>query len=72
VRSITEWPSGGRARRATPGGTIGPRGQSYPGSAHCLPLGLLPRAPSQAKSGTTTIFANELDAGSFKRPSNDL
>jgi hypothetical protein len=37
-----------------------------------LPLGLLPLAPSQAKSGATTIFVNELDAGSFKCPSNDL
>jgi len=43
-----------------------------PGSAHCLPLGLLPVAPSQAKSGATTIFVNELHAGSFKCPSNDL
>jgi len=29
-------------------------------------------APSQAKSGATTIFVNELHAGSFKCPSNDL
>ena len=43
-----------------------------PGSAHCLPLGLLPVAPSQAKSGATTIFVNELHPGSFKCPSNDL
>jgi hypothetical protein len=35
-------------------------------------LGLLPLAVSQAKSGATTIFVNELDAGSFKCPSNDL
>jgi hypothetical protein len=37
-----------------------------------LPLGLLPLTSSQAKSGATTIFVNELDAGSFKCPSNNL
>jgi hypothetical protein len=36
------------------------------------PLGLLPLALSQSKSRATTIFVNELDAGSFKRPLNDL
>src|SRR5262249_31871160 len=63
-------------RMAERGGLDEARRQQPPGSAvgsaHCLPLGLLPRAPSQAKSGTATIFGNELDAGSFKCPSNDL
>jgi hypothetical protein len=35
-------------------------------------LALLPLTSSQAKSGAATIFVNELDAGSFKCPSNDL
>jgi hypothetical protein len=35
-------------------------------------LALVSLASSQAKSGATTIFVNELDAGSFKGPSNDL
>ena len=44
----------------------------WPSGSEHLPLGLLPLALSKAKSGATTIFVNELDAGSFKCPSNDL
>src|SRR5215471_12761391 len=74
VGSTTELPRGSaldEARR--PGRNRVPFTRAkLPGSAHCLPLGLLPVAPSQAKSGATTIFVNELHTGSFKCPSNDL
>jgi hypothetical protein len=35
-------------------------------------LGFFSPSLAQAQTGAPTIFANELDAGSFKCPSNDL